>query len=109
MDVDPFANDPASGWKKCITYQILDETEDYLQNFLSFAKEYCKDCGIPAYRQTESRKSSVTSGFNVGGSTLTVNGASFDDVADESNLTGPQGSTGDSDEIAGEEDFAGLS
>ena len=109
LDVDPFANDPASGWKKCITYQILDETEDYLQNFLSFAKEYCKDCGIPAYRQTESRKSSVTSGFNVGGSTLTVNGASFDDVADESNLTGPQGSTGDSDEIAGEEDFAGLS
>ena len=31
LDIDPFANDPASGWKKCVTYQILDETEDYLR------------------------------------------------------------------------------
>jgi hypothetical protein len=109
LDVDPFANDPESGWKKCITYQILDETEDYLQNFLSFAKEYCKDCGIPAYRQRTSSNSSVIGGFNVGGTSVTVNGATFDDVADQSDLTGPLGSTDDSDEIAGEDDFAGLS
>jgi len=109
LDVDPFANDPESGWKKCITYQILDETQDYLQNFLSFAKEYCKDCGIPAYRRTSSKSSNVTSGFNVGGTSVTVNGATFDDVADQSDLTGPLGSTDDSDEIAGEDDFAGLS
>jgi len=83
--------------------------QDYLQNFLSFAKEYCKDCGIPAYRRTSSKSSNVTSGFNVGGTSVTVNGATFDDVADQSDLTGPLGSTDDSDEIAGEDDFAGLS
>ena len=109
LDIDPFANDPASGWKKCVTYQILDETEDYLQNFLSFAKEYCKDCGIPAYRQTTSLNSKVIGSFNIGGTTVTVNGATFDDVADQSDLTGPLGSTDNSDEIAGEDDFAGLS
>ena len=87
LDIDPFSDNPESGWKKCVTYTIQDESKDYLSNFLSFAKDYCRDCGIPAYRSTKRRTTTVLDNFNVGGTTIEVNGSTFDDIADQSDLT----------------------
>ena len=106
LDIDPFSNDPASGWRKCITFQIQNETENYLSNFLSFAKEYCKDCGIPAYRETDRIDTEVTGTFNIGGTIVTVNDSTFDDVSDVTELGGSLGE--DEAEETGEDTFADL-
>ena len=106
LHIDPFSTDPASGWRKCITFQIQNETENYLSNFLSFAKEYCKDCGIPAYRETGDSNTEVTGTFNIGGTIVTVNDSTFDDVSDVTELGGSLGE--DEAEETGEDTFADL-
>tara|TARA_A100001515_G_scaffold104495_3_gene85174 strand:- start:5730 stop:10124 length:4395 start_codon:yes stop_codon:yes gene_type:complete len=106
LHIDPFSNDPASGWRKCITFQIQNETENYLSNFLSFAKEYCKDCGIPAYRETGDSNTEVTGTFNIGGTIVTVNDSTFDDVSDVTELGGSLGA--DETEETGESSFEDL-
>ena len=90
LDIDPFSNDPASGWVKCQTNVIEDESKNYLPNFLKFAEKYCKDCGIPAYRTVNDSSVSVTDTFTSGGTTLTNNGASFNNTNNNTNL-GPTG------------------
>jgi hypothetical protein len=90
LDIDPFSDNPASGWQRCITKTISSEPKDYLPNFLRFAQEYCKDCGIPAYRTVNDSSVNVTDTFTSGGTTLTNNGASFNNTNNNTNL-GPVG------------------
>tara|TARA_R100001510_G_scaffold12104_1_gene9333 strand:+ start:597 stop:4985 length:4389 start_codon:yes stop_codon:yes gene_type:complete len=87
LDIDPFSNDSASGWKLCKTASIVNEKNNYLPNFLKFAHEYCKDCGIPPYRTADALSSKVTDTFNIGGSNITIGGAAFDNTSDQSGLT----------------------
>ena len=77
LDIDPFSDNPASGWQRCITKTISSEPKDYLPNFLRFAQEYCKDCGIPAYRTVNDSSVNVTDTFTSGGTPLTNKGARF--------------------------------
>jgi hypothetical protein len=82
LTIDPFSSDSNSGWKKCVTIKAPTDNSDYLEKFVSFAKSYCRDCGIPPYTQeTETDDSQVsvevTSGFTVGGSPVTNDGVSY--------------------------------
>jgi|11_taG_2_1085331.scaffolds.fasta_scaffold00131_12 uncharacterized protein (DUF2141 family) len=82
LTIDPFSSDSNSGWKKCVTIKAPTDNSDYLEKFVSFAKSYCRDCGIPPYTQeTETDGSQVsvevTSGFTVGGSPVTNDGVSY--------------------------------
>ena len=87
LDIDPFSDNKASGWKLCNTKSVINEKNNYLPNFLKFAYEYCKDCGIAPYRTEEVSSSSVTDVFNTGGSNITVGGITFNDTSDQSDLT----------------------
>ncbi len=83
LTIDPFSSDSNSGWKKCVTIKAPTDNSDYLEKFVSFAKSYCRDCGIPPYTQeTETDDSQVsvevTSGFTVGGSPVTNDGVSYE-------------------------------
>lgn len=83
LTIDPFSSDSNSGWKKCVTIKAPTDNSDYLEKFVSFAKSYCRDCGIPPYTQeTETDGSQVsvevTSGFTVGGSSVTNDGVSYE-------------------------------
>ena len=83
LTIDPFSSDSNSGWKKCVTIKAPTDNSDYLEKFVSFAKSYCRDCGIPPYTQeTETDASQVsvevTSGFTVGGSSVTNDGVSYE-------------------------------
>ena len=89
LDVDPFSDSLFSGWKKCVTFNHT-ETETYLPNFIKFAREYCKDCGIPPYKTTGrnglkpvfdtgtsgSSGTAVDDSISVGGQSVTINGGS---------------------------------
>lgn len=83
LTIDPFSSDSNSGWKKCVTIKAPTDNSDYLEKFVSFAKSYCRDCGIPPYTQETETDSSqvsveVTSGFTVGGSSVTNDGVSYE-------------------------------
>lgn len=83
LTIDPFSSDSNSGWKKCVTIKAPTDNSDYLEKFVSFAKSYCRDCGIPPYTQETETDSSqvsveVTSGFSVGGSSVTNDGVSYE-------------------------------
>ena len=83
LTIDPFSSDSNSGWKKCVTIKAPTDNSDYLEKFVSFAKSYCRDCGIPPYTQeTETDDSQVsvevTNGFTVGGSPVTNDGVSYE-------------------------------
>jgi len=100
LDIDPFSSDSASGWKLCKTASIINEKNNYLPNFLKFAHEYCKDCGIPPYRTSDISSSSVTDTFATGGSDITQGGVSFENTSDQSGLT-DQSSSDEADEGLG--------
>ena len=100
LDIDPFSNDSSSGWKLCKTESIINEKNNYLPNFLKFAYEYCKDCGIPPYRTSDISSSSVTDTFATGGSDITQGGVSFENTSDQSGLT-DQSSSDEADEGLG--------
>lgn len=102
LDIDPFSNDSSSGWKLCKTESIINEKNNYLPNFLKFAYEYCKDCGIPPYRTSDISSSSVTDTFATGGSDITQGGVSFENTSDQSGLT-DQSSSDEADEGLGSE------
>ena len=87
LDIDPFSNNSASGWKLCKTESIVNEKNNYLPNFLKFAHEYCKNCGIPPYRIDDTLSSSVTDTFTTGGNDITAGGTTFDNTSDQTDLT----------------------
>ena len=87
LDIDPFSNNSASGWKLCKTESIVNEKNNYLPNFLKFAHEYCKNCGIPPYRIDDTLSSSVTDTFTTGGNDITTGGTTFDNTSDQTDLT----------------------
>jgi len=83
LTIDPSSSDSNSGWKKCVTIKAPTDNSDYLEKFVSFAKSYCRDCGISPYTQETETDSSqvsveVTSGFTVGGSSVTNDGVSYE-------------------------------
>jgi hypothetical protein len=100
LDIDPFSDDLASGWKLCKTASIINEKNNYLPNFLKFAHEYCKDCGILPYRTDDVSSSSVTDTFSTGGSDISQGGTTFDNTSDQSGLT-DQSSSDEADEGLG--------
>ena len=71
----------------CKTASIVNEKNNYLPNFLKFAHEYCKDCGILPYRTSDVSSSSVTDTFSTGGSEISEGGITFNDTSDQSGLT----------------------
>jgi len=77
LTIDPFSSDSNSGWKKCVTIKAPTDNSDYLEKFVSFAKSYCRDCGIPPYTQETEVNVQVTTNFTVGGSSITNDGVSF--------------------------------
>ena len=87
LTVDPFANYISgnfSGWKRCQDILPLDtENKDYLEKFLRFAFSYCKDCEIPPYRVSKDNKVGLRAALNIGGTTITNNGATFTTDSDE--------------------------
>ena len=99
---DPLSKSKKSGWKRCKTISILGETEKYLPNFLKFAYEYCKDCGIPPYRTESTSSSSVTDTFSTGGSNITIDGASFDNISDQSALSDGEDRRSSNEDLTGE-------
>ena len=80
LNIDPFSTETTSitsGWKKCVNLNTPTDTEDYLQKFVSFARSYCRDCGIPPYTQETEASVEVTSNFTVGGLSVSNNGVSY--------------------------------
>ena len=87
LDVDPASNNPNSAWRRCLTKTIKLEDNNYLPNFLKFAYEYCKDCGIAPYRDTEVSSSVVIDRFTIGGTVPSIGGQPLTNSEDESELT----------------------
>ena len=104
LTVDPISNSLANGWRRCVSFVNKTETKDYLKKFISFAQEYCKDCGIPPYRSYSQTSSSLENDFNVGGNNFTVGGLGFTNTEDQSGLT----SDNNSGEASGDEAFEDL-
>ena len=80
LTIDPSSTDSTSitsGWKKCVNINAPTDNSDYLEKFVSFAKSYCRDCGIPPYTQETEVNVQVTTNFTVGGSSITNDGVSF--------------------------------
>ena len=80
LNIDPFSTETTnvtSGWKKCVNLNTPTETEDYLQKFVSFARSYCRDCGIPPYTQETEASTEVVSNFTVGGAAVTNDGVTY--------------------------------
>lgn len=104
LTIDPISNNLARGWRRCISFVNKTETKDYLRKFISFAQEYCKDCGIPPYRNYSQTSSSLENQFNVGGNSFTVGGIDFTNTGDQSGLT----SDNNTGEASGDEAFEDL-
>jgi hypothetical protein len=104
LTIDPISNNSANGWRRCVSFVNKTETKDYLKKFISFAQEYCKDCGIPPYRSYSQTSSSLENDFNVGGNNFTVGGLGFTNTEDQSGLT----SDNNSGEASGDEAFEDL-
>jgi len=83
LDIDPLnsisTNTVTTGWKLCTNVAAPADNSDYLEKFISFARSYCKDCGIPPYLQETQQNTEVSDDFTIGGSSLTNNGVSFGD------------------------------
>jgi hypothetical protein len=83
LDIDPLnsisTNTVTTGWKLCTNVPAPSDSSDYLEKFISFARSYCKDCGIPPYLQETQQNIEVSDDFTIGGSSLTNNGVSFGD------------------------------
>lgn len=83
LDIDPLnsisTNTVTTGWKLCTNVPAPSDNSDYLEKFISFARSYCKDCGIPPYLQETQQNIEVSDDFTIGGSSLTNNGVSFGD------------------------------
>ena len=66
-----------SGWRRCCDEVTYSGNINYLTNFLSFAEEYCKDCGIMPYPTHDDEGEDVNPLITIGGINMTNNVASF--------------------------------
>ena len=75
LNIDPAS--ARSGWKLCTSSMPPSNPPEYLQKFISFAREYCRDCGIPPYAQEVGEVEDVEVNFSAGGVTFTNNNTGF--------------------------------
>lgn len=81
LDIDPNnsinASDLATNWRRCVSTPIQDGTETYLENFVSFARKFCRDCGINQLDQVPPQDADVDQLLNIGGVVITNGGVNF--------------------------------
>jgi len=66
-----------TGWRLCISTPAQDGSEPYLQKFVSFARKFCRDCGIDQLTQVEPQDANVDQLLNIGGVVITSGGVNF--------------------------------